>query len=467
MKLVLARWELADTLAKSGTDWSGGLSARHSKIHGYWTDGETHATYRGAIYRLSFPSPTRKQVAALLRRPTVKAVHNVAFALEGLYPRKLDVQFMLYLYILRTGWNATTALELDVESCIMVHPTSSEHHVVGSVKNRGETQQIAIGLNKSQFSPGSILRVLIARTAPLRKHLSAELVKLESTVDSAGQNFDLERIRLLRRMVKSPWLYCDRNGEIKFLRSDSYLSIGQSGMKGSGLKPLIKKLNLSRPDSDQIDSEMSVGDFRDAYIAFAYESSGYSWLVAKLAAGHSSLESLRTYLRKRQFKAYGESKVHAWSESLWSEIKLHRTVDPAILHARVQRGEISDEERARWARRTHVGTGCRDFRHPPKYISPEHKAGDGCRVQRCTLCEHAILFDDSCNHLARRSVELEHIQRTIPLLTWMQSSFPVEVENVELALGQFDSLVVAERKRFWEEEINSGRYLPLAFEGSY
>ena len=64
-------------------------------------------------------------------------------------------------------------------------------------------------------------------------------------------------------------------------------------------------------------------------------------------------------------------------------------------------------------------------------------------------------------------MELAHIQRTIPLLAWMQSSFPIEVENIELALGQYDSALVEERKQFWEEEINSGRYIPLSFEGSY
>jgi|GEM_PF-4604844 len=467
MKLVIDRWELADKLAACGTDWSGGLEGRHSKIHGYWKDAETHATYRGAIARLRYPCPTRVQLKNLLKRSAASAVQNMVEAIEGLYPRRIDVQYMLFLFLLRTGWNATTALELNVEDCIIKHPTSDEHHVVRSIKNRGPTEQIAIGLNKSQFSPGSILQVLIARTAPLRKHLRSELANLERTLDTNGDEDILERVRELRRMVKTPWLFVSKAGVIGFLGNDNHLVVNVDAAKGSGLQLIIAKLNLSRPADDQIDVEMSVGDFRDAYISFAYESSGYSWLVAKLAAGHSSLESLRTYLRKRHFKAHGEAKVHALGEALWSEIKIYRSVDPAILHARVQRGEISEEERARWTRRTHVGTGCKDFRRPPSYISPEHKEGDGCRVQRCTLCHHAILFDDSYDHLARRLMELTHIQRTIPLLAWMQSSFPIEVENIELALGQFDSMLVEERKRFWEEEINSGRYIPLSFEGSY
>lgn len=467
MKLILSRWELADELAICGTDWSGGLDGRNSVTHGYWTEAETHATYRGAIVRLACPAPSRDQMKRLLARPTAYAVKNMVEAIEGLYPRKLDVQYMLFLFLLRTGWNATTALELDVDNCIIEHPTSSDHHVVRSIKNRGVTEQSAIGLNKSLFSPGNILRVLIARTAPLRKHLSAELDELERTICAVDDKKILQRVKVLRRMVKSPWLHTTRAGEIVFLTGVNYLSVGQGEARGSGLQPIIKKINPGRPHDDQIDLDMSVGDFRDAYISFAYESSGYSWLVAKLAAGHSSLESLRTYLRKRHFKAHGEAKVNAFNEALWSEIKIHRSVDAAILHARVQRGEISDEERRRWTRRTYVGTGCQDFRNPPKYVAPEHEEGECCRVQRCTLCHQAILFDDSADLMARRSMELEHIQRTIPLLTWMQSSFPVEKDNLELALSQFDSKMVEERKRFWEEEISAGRHIPLNFEGTY
>lgn len=467
VKLVIERWDVADRLATCGQDWSGGLSGRHSKIHGYWSDSETHATYRGAIVRLQDPSPGKAQLQSLLKRSAASAVQHMTRAIEGLYPRRVDVQYMLFLFLLRTGWNATTALELDVDNCIMTHPTSSEHHIVHSIKKRGMTEQIAIGLNKSQFSPGAILQMLITRTAPLRKHLRSQLTELERDLDTNGDENTLERVRRLRLMVKTPWLFSSKAGAIGRLSDDDHLIINAEGAKGSGLRLIIEKINRNRPMGDQIDIEMSVGDFRDAYISFAYETSGYSWLVAKLAAGHKSLESLRTYLRKRHFKAHGEAKVHAWNEALWSEIKVHRSVDPAILHARVQRGEITEEERARWTRRTHVGTGCKDFFNPPKYLSPEHKEGDGCRVQRCTLCHHAILFDESSDHLCRRLMELAHIQRTIPLLAWMQSSFPIEVENIELALSQYDSAMVEERKRFWEEEIESGRYIPLSFEGSY
>lgn len=467
MKSVVARWGHADSLARMGTDWSGGLEKRHSKIHGYWSPAETHATYRGAISRLGCPSPDRVQMCELLKRPAAQAVLQMVDALEGLYPRQRDAQYILYLFLLRTGWNATTALEIDVSTCIASHPTSEAHHIVRSVKNRGATEQVAIGLNKSQLSPGNILRLLIDRTKPLRDFLEVRLSDAEAAYRLSGSELLLAEVRELRQMVKTPWLYVTRQGEIRRLTDANYLTVTEGSVKGSGLQLIIAKANQSRKDSKLIDEEMTVGDFRDAYISFAYETSGYSWLVAKLAAGHSSIESLRSYLRKRHWKAHGEKMVHAWGEAFWSEIKIHRTVDPAILFARVQRGEISDEERARWVKRTHVGTGCKDSKRPPKYIAPEHQEDTDCRVQRCTLCHHAILFDQSYDLLARRQVELEHLHTSIPLLAWMQSSFPIEMENIVQALEQYDSAKVAERKRFWEEEIKAGRYIPVTFEGTY
>lgn len=481
MKLVMERWKRADELAVTGKDLSGGLGGRRGRNLGYWTDADAHATYRGAIARLDFPIATHDQLKVLLARTSSASVRDVADAIDGLYPRILDTQYLLFLFLLRTGWNATTALEIDVDNYFTDHPTSDAHHMVWSIKNRGRTKQVAIGLNKSQFSPGNILRALIVRTAPLRNFLRGQLAELESqldelkaTVDPAGEDdihkriTDIrERVRELRLKVKSPWLYATRNGTVGFLKQTNYLPVRDGDITGSGLKAIITKLNRGRPHNDLIDVDMSVGDFRDAYISFAYESSGYSWLVAKLAAGHHGLESLRTYLRKRHWKAHGEKKVRVWGEALWSEIKIHRSVDPAILFARVQRGEISDEERTRWMRRTHVGTGCDNFDSPPKYIAPEHVEGSGCRVQRCALCHHAVLFDDSYDHLARRLMELTHLQETTPLLAWMQSSFPIEMENTEHALKQFDIAKVAERKRYWLEEIKSGRHIPVSFEGAY
>ena len=131
---------------------------------------------------------------------------------------------------------------------------------------------------------------------------------------------------------------------------------------------------------------------------------------------------------------------------------------------------ISPEQRARYfadTRRTRVGTGCADFTRPPKEIAPRHIEGRGCRVQRCTLCRHAVIFLDSVRLLARRLAELDAIRTSIPVLTWTQTSFGEERENTEAALGRFDHAEVRLQLDYWTREITEGRHRPLDFEGTH
>ena len=94
----------------------------------------------------------------------------------------------------------------------------------------------------------------------------------------------------------------------------------------------------------------------------------------------------------------GEAAVRRLTTTVFDEIKSQKRLDPISLYARVNRGSVSEEQRERWAQgkdRTRIGTGCADFKHPPKHIAPHHQEGKGCRTQPCTLCEHAVVFEDS------------------------------------------------------------------------
>lgn len=476
MAAVIARWERADELSAAGRDWSLELRKRHSRLHGFWQEAETHATYRGAIKILNNACPSGDALGALLNTPRAEAVRNRAIAIAGLYPSRLDTQYLLFLFMLKTGWNALTALAIDVEDYLYHHPTSTQHHIVHATKNRGNTEQFAIGLNKSQRSPGGILKILIERTTPLRGHLKNKLKELEkkledkkhSHIGTTDTTECLEEVKSLREMIRTPWLFGNIKTGIGRLAEHDYFHLAHEGRRGTGLQFIIEKVNYKLESSKRINEDITLTDLRDSYIAFAYQTSGYSWLVAKLAAGHKSIESLVTYLRKRQWKAHGEQQVVRFSEALWNEIRIHRRVDPAVLFALVQRGKITEEERARLASRTYVGTGCKDFKNPPRSIAPEHQKGHGCRVQRCTLCPtHAILFDDSYDLLSRRLVELIYIKTTIPLQSWMESSFPLEFESTEAALARYDVNLVKEKTAFWQKEIEDGRHIPVCQEGTY
>lgn len=388
----------------------------------------------------------------------------------GLYPSKPDVQNILMLFLLRTGWNGAVAMNMDaslLENCLIAHPTSSMHHIVFAVKDRGYTEQSAIGLDKSSLAPGNLIRAMWTRTEPLRNQLRKELEKLNSEAASSQNE---KRIVNLRRRIRSPWLYVSSrdNNEINSLNVPTY---GTGPDREHILRTLIREINAASAEKEPISTALTLADFRDAYISFAYETSGYSWLVAQLAAGHSSAESLKTYLRKKRWKAHGERKFGLFQRAMWGEILSRRVLDPAVIFAMVQRGDITDEQRRRWELhkdRTRVGTGCMDFKNPPKEIAPHHIKGSGCRVQRCTLCKFAVVFEDSLPHLARRLAELEYVKTTIPIVSWTESSFPDEVDATELTLTQcFEIAGVSEQLAFWKAEIATGRHIPLQMEGEY
>lgn len=463
------RWEKADRDAAVGTDWSGGLTKRHSRVHGYWSAAENHATFRGIVLALKHPCPSKDMIGERLATPNATAVKKRAEALYGLYPSMLDTQYLLYLFILKTGWNATTALAIDIEDYLTPHPIASTHHVIHSYKARGNTEQIAIGLNKSLLSPGGILSLIIERTKPLRERLISNLRQLYTIRKNDGSNPKLDsEIKRLESEKSSPWLFIGiSSAEPRALTNFNCLLVTDGHTQTSGLRLIIRDINQARSVDKHLSYDITLTSLRDSYISHEYETSGYSWLVAKLAAGHKSMESLKSYLASRHFKAHGDRKVKQLTNILWSEIRLHRCVDPAILRARMDRGELTEAQRLTLTSRTRVGTGCSDFENPPKYLAPNHNDGDGCRIQRCTLCHHAVLFDDSYEFLARRVAELEHIHRNIPFVSWSQSSYQLELDNAMAALSQFDNKLVQSRIDFWKGEIEAGRHRPILQEGDY
>lgn len=472
LRACFSRFEEADILAASGRVLNPLETAETNN-----SEGDVHATYR-AYLKASGKHLAINVPGLFLTRKYTSKLNSLALPVFGLYPRKADVQAALLLFLIKTGWNAQTAIDLDIKgSWLRPHPTSSQHHLVVSIKSRGNTEQIAVGLEKSELSPGRIVQRLLERTRPLRAFIEAQLDTEQQKLQKIQSDEQHIEVAKLRRLAQSPWLFvdCTRDNSILALDLNTYRTISHEPV----LRQWIRERNEREQSlaSKQIDKKVylipesiTISDFREAFIAFSYEGSGYNWLVAKLAAGHTSIESLKTYLRKRQWKAYGERQVASFQEAMWSEIRSRRIVDPAILRGLVERGVVTEVQRLRWSAhkdRTRVGTGCKDFQNPPIQISPEHVKGCGCRVQRCTLCPHAIVFEDSLEHLARRMAELEVLQGQVPLTAWYQSTFPEEVEATRTTLELFEPNKVDAVKKFWLREIQDGRHVVLQFEGIY
>lgn len=467
---TIDRWRAFDAFAWDGTDWSDCMDQRPQNMK--WTLPDSFATFKGISVKTGHPCPSRSVCASRLnlKSPGSKFFGFYQQIIFGLYPSRTDVQDILIMLVLKSGWNGKVAVEIDAQDMdrtVRDHASSNAHNILYANKGRGNTRQKAFGKKDSDLSPANMVELLVGRTTPLRECLIKELASLNRQALS-NDSTEQRRIELLRNYLASGWVYVKRDDSaISTLTPQNY-SAGTDG-KSSAMLDLIRDTNRDNIGV-AVPESYTLSDFRDAFISFAHEFTGYSWLETQLAAGHTNVNSLVTYLRNRRWKMHGEGRVRDMLTFLWAEIRERRIVDPAVLRAMAERGEVTQEQRIRWMNykdRTYVGMGCKDFKNPPKNIAPEHVEGCGCVVQRCTLCKLGVIFDDSVDHLARRFAELEWTKREIPLNTWYQSSFPLEVQATEFTFKNFSPEVVEERVKFWEIEIREGRHVPLGMEGEY
>lgn len=462
---ALDRWKAADEHYPNLTSWKVARPEDRNQ--------HAHAVYRAVIAQSGNPIPNKQEVGEALgfEGPAVW-MYPLNVPQNGLYPNGTDVKFAFHLCLLYSGWNPQTLLELDIAGrFIEAHPIEPDYHLLFGFKNRGGSEQFCVGRNKRSDSPGTILRMLLQRTQSLRELLRRELLVVEQALLNDPNSSTLAaRNAELQQCIKSPWLYFDSaTARIRQLNAKSYAS---ENRQRSFLERVIAETNQRAAPDKTVRESITAGDFRDAYIAFSYEFSNYSILAAQAAANHRSASTTQTYLRHRAWRAHSAKKVRDFSTLLWREIKVHRSVDAAILRASLEGGPVSEDERKRLSdyrrNRSRVGVGCKEPTNPPPSVDPEHEEGSLCRVQRCTLCPtHAIVFDDSYELLARRQAEIENLSETIPVTSWEQSSFPEELDNTRDVLQRFDSGLVKEHLAYWHEEIKSGRHKPVSMEGAY
>lgn len=411
--------------------------------------------------------PGMDGLANTAEQPT-EAIGGLSEALRWQYPTAWETTTFLLLLLVLTGWNLDTALNLNLEGdWCRTHPLNDHLVVLKAKKGKTDKIQTAICLGKPEFYPEQLIRSLVERTEPLRNELRRQLCDIRLRMGSDGKaapglQRDHDRLKV---MIQSPWIYFNRQdiSEIGCLLPWQTLKY-----PGVVLRAIVAKHDIRAPAGGVV--QIKPGDFRDAWIGFSYMQSGYSWLIAKVAAGHNSMDALRNYFRQRRWRAYSEGRVSALLTAIWTEIRGRRLIDGAVLRQMVERGEITDLERERLEQgrsRTRMGTGCRDFLHPPAEIAPGHPTGVGCIVQRCVLCRHALLFADSIDGLCCRKAELEHVCRTMGTMAWFESSFPDEEQALDEALTLFVKVDVIARIEAWRSRIASGQHMVFEFQGYY
>jgi hypothetical protein len=145
-------------------------------------------------------------------------------------------------------------------------------------------------------------------------------------------------------------------------------------------------------------------------------------------------------------------------------------VDLTILAHLYRHGELSPEQekllaQARTLPKSRMNVACKDARHPPSYIKATN--GEDCDVQRCLLClENAVLLPESLDGICMRVEELRAVQGFLPIETWINDRYDIELKNNLTALRKFDLKQGLAARKKWAQAIACGEHyvpgLPLA-----
>jgi hypothetical protein len=391
-------------------------------------------------------------LAAKIRRPETRSIMS---KLRWFHPSIFETGVLLCLFIIQTGWNYSTAISLDISSedrWTMPDPHDMNLVIIRAFKARADRSQMMFSRRASEWSPYRIVQLLIEQTLPLRKTLKRELSRLRDLSLKRDISVDAHIARI-EMQLKSPWLFFTMN---KLGRVQAF-DLAHSTVLNDILKSIIR---LNRLDQDYpCLQSFKISDCRDAFIGSVYQRTAFNVLITKLAAQHTDLRSLRHYLNRRRYRAASESAVRRMQEAAFSEIECRRPLDATRLRILVQCGSITEEQATRlsdYRYRTRLGMGCLDPEHPPRYIEPEHREGEICKVQRCLGCEHGVVFEDSMEPLARAYAELVHIQTQISYTAWAGSSLEIEAEALSRTLEHFDTKQVDDKVRSWRAQLQSG-----------
>jgi hypothetical protein len=380
--------------------------------------------------------------------------------LRWFHPSYHDTAVFLWLFLLGTGWNLSTALSLDITDdshWFEPHPYSEGCVVIHAFKKRAERHQFTLSMQKPEWHPFNVAKFMIEATAALRETLRHRLREISAEYEKRPSRKLTRAIAELEGKIKSPWLYhvVNKTGEVNAFHHEDAARLNDI------VRVVIAKhgLDVDHPSL----RNMKTSDARDAWIGHAYIQSGYNLLLTRLASQHSNLRTLKHYLRSRRYRDHSEKQVRTFQNAVFGEIADGRAIDPTRIRLLVQNGSISDEQARRLAdlrQRTRLGMGCLDPENPPAEIAPHHQAGKVCRVQRCTGCRHGVVFADSLRPLARALAELIFIKGQIPLAAWCGSSFEDEVASLEHTLAQFDRAAVDIEISTWLDRLKKGEVFP-------
>lgn len=375
------------------------------------------------------------------------------------------------------GWNPETTKAIDITEPDCWCNDRLDHDADNNSKTstvaiyalKGRSgEQMGFSLRAPSSHPYQVILAMIKRTEPLRSVLRDRIRELEQR---ESRSLDEEaQIAELKTMCKSPWLY------FAFMIQSNGTRVGVISKSGNNsvLRRLMKEAvqanrrmlkGIPQEAIDLFLKEFTFSDIRDGFASLLYDNSMYNIFILKAALGHGNVSATYHYIRQRQQIANRFRRFTDFQEVFFDSVARLKNIDPTIIFARLNNIELGEEQiRALldYRQRTRMGMGCFDPKNPPADIAPGHNGGV-CAVQRCTLCIHGVVFNDSLSDLAVRAAELEFIRKRTAMDRFHGSTFHEEWLAIHVIveftlserLGEFREL----SQKHLQKLENGGAYL--------
>lgn len=445
---------------------------------------------------------------------------------ESVFPSHRDADAVWHQCLLNTGWNSSTLTSLDVTKKFLFDHfkddpndphrrfvlSAEAYELVGEKERSGGKEQFVTGQWKSQDGPGHLIKTYLDRVEPLRailkQQLAQERLNYEEMKDAGYKALTAQfgKIKTLEQGVRSVWLYVGGKGEIGWITHQLRSGLA-NGKREFFLGKVVQLLNTKR-DTElakanarrfAVNARLTVinarraqrgrksfalfaplpppppmphvaaKNFRVWFADYVYRSGNGNMLHVKRALSHAWLRTSSGYTNTNILNQEASDAARQFLNILVDELAVGR-VDLTILAHLYRYGVVTPEQEETLAQlrvlpKSRMKVACKDALHPPAHLKAT--ANEPCDVQRCMLClEHAVLLPESLDGISMRVEELRALQGFLPIETWIEERYEIELKNNLMALRKFDlNHGLAARKK-WGQMITTGEHyvpgLPLA-----
>ncbi len=449
------------------------------------------------------------------------------FLQGSVFPSHWDADAVWHQCLLNTGWNSSTLTTLDANKKFLLDHfkdgpndphrrfvlSAETYELVGKKERAGGKEQFVTGQWKTLDGPGHLIKTYLDRVQPLREALKEQLAqerfKYEEMKDAdfKARTAQFAQVKSLEQGVRSVWLYVDRNGKIGWISNDREMGSSINGKTVPFLDKLVHLLNMQRDTErakanarrSDVNARLTVinarraqrsrksfallapfaplppiphvaaKDFRVWFADYVYRSSNGNMLHVKRALNHARLGTSSGYTNTAILNQVASDAARRFLNILVGELEVGR-VDLTILAHLYRYGVVTPEQEETLAQlrtlpRSRMKVACKDATHPPAHLKAT--ANEPCDVQRCMLClEHAVLLPESLDGIAMRVEELRALQGFLPIETWIEERYDVELKNNLMALRKFNLNHGLAARKEWAQAIAAGEHyvpgMPLA-----